>query len=570
MLVDKLVDESDGNFERGDLSLREAIELANQWPSTDTIRFDSALISGGPATILLSQGELRITDDLTINGPGAELLTVDASGNDPTPDVNDGKGSRVINIVRNSILEHKRISLSRLKFTGGDVNGSGGAVLSGEILAIQDCTVMGNFSALDGGGIFADIRGDDRVEMTNVNIFENTADGDGGGIYFRISTFGTATINNSLVHRNICGDQGGGVTIANEAGTASINDSRIYDNQAGTAGGGIAIVIQGGSASINDSEIQNNQAGIDGGGIAFDGDLTFQRCAIIGNSSGNRGGGISNGETGTLYDIVQLIDSEVSNNSSGSGGGLFLSGGNITVSNSVIRDNWSQGGVGGGGIFLDVSTISVISDSRISNNISDTQGGGILNSGRLSIIRCDVSGNSAAGDGGGMWNERPAPFRSLKVKSRITPRIRVAGSGRRMTSQYRESLVANNVAHGNRPNLEDAGHGGGILISYGKLFAQNSTISGNVARTGGGMHGTSLLGFCTVTQNMGGGVVGYCRFDHSIIAGNTWKRRRNPRCLWNYQFEFQPDWFGSGIAWSFGRQWRTNINSCSLTRQPGY
>ena len=86
-LVDTLVDESDGNFSRGDLSLREAIELANHWPSTDTIRFDPALTAAGPATILLTMGELKITDDVTIEGPGAELLTIDASGNDPTPDI---------------------------------------------------------------------------------------------------------------------------------------------------------------------------------------------------------------------------------------------------------------------------------------------------------------------------------------------------------------------------------------------------------------------------------------------------------------------------------------------------
>ena len=45
-----------------------------------------SLTSGGPATITLTQGELKITDSLTINGPGANLLTIDASGNDPTPD----------------------------------------------------------------------------------------------------------------------------------------------------------------------------------------------------------------------------------------------------------------------------------------------------------------------------------------------------------------------------------------------------------------------------------------------------------------------------------------------------
>ena len=41
-------DESDGNYALGDLSLREAIVLANTYPGTDTIRFDPALTQRRP------------------------------------------------------------------------------------------------------------------------------------------------------------------------------------------------------------------------------------------------------------------------------------------------------------------------------------------------------------------------------------------------------------------------------------------------------------------------------------------------------------------------------------------
>ena len=68
LVVDTLVDESDGDYSRGDLSLREAIVLANKYGGSrsqpdvmDTIRFDPALTAGGPATILLTLGELRIS-----------------------------------------------------------------------------------------------------------------------------------------------------------------------------------------------------------------------------------------------------------------------------------------------------------------------------------------------------------------------------------------------------------------------------------------------------------------------------------------------------------------------------
>src|SRR5262245_14541476 len=91
IIVDTLVDENDGAGV-GCVSLRDAISAA---AAGETINFDPALTAGGAATILLKHGQLAINKSLTITGPGAALLTVDASGNDTTPSANDGNGSRV-------------------------------------------------------------------------------------------------------------------------------------------------------------------------------------------------------------------------------------------------------------------------------------------------------------------------------------------------------------------------------------------------------------------------------------------------------------------------------------------
>ena len=64
------------DFNDGVTSLREAIFAANTVAGADEIRFDFG--HDEPATIKLKQGELEITDSLTITGPGAELLTIDA------------------------------------------------------------------------------------------------------------------------------------------------------------------------------------------------------------------------------------------------------------------------------------------------------------------------------------------------------------------------------------------------------------------------------------------------------------------------------------------------------------
>ena len=245
LFVDTLVDEADGNYERGDLSLREAVELSNQWPSTDTIQFDPSLMSGGPATVLLTHGELRLTDDLTINGPGADLLTIDASGNDPTPDIDDGKGSRVFNI-NDGLVTSIEVTFKDLSFTGGDALGVGGAIFSFESLVIESCIVVENTiqstAFTGGGGIAASLRDGAHFEMSN-SIVSNNQASLGGGILLIVGTNCTVRIDDSRISGNhvpLRGvADGGGIAIYDNLGSVTITDSEILDNSARN-GGGIA------------------------------------------------------------------------------------------------------------------------------------------------------------------------------------------------------------------------------------------------------------------------------------------------------------------------------------------
>src|SRR5262245_12819801 len=68
----------------GDGSLRAAIQAAEANPGADVIQFASRV----HGTITLTTGELDVRSDLTIDGPGADRLTV--SGND---------ASRVFDVV---------------------------------------------------------------------------------------------------------------------------------------------------------------------------------------------------------------------------------------------------------------------------------------------------------------------------------------------------------------------------------------------------------------------------------------------------------------------------------------
>ena len=80
-VVDTPNDESDGNYSLGDLSLREAIQFANADSHADVIVFDESIgrrdCAHGRST--------GVSTDVTIKATGADLMTIDASGNDPTP-----------------------------------------------------------------------------------------------------------------------------------------------------------------------------------------------------------------------------------------------------------------------------------------------------------------------------------------------------------------------------------------------------------------------------------------------------------------------------------------------------
>ena len=112
LVVNTLADENDGDYSPGHLSLREAVALANANPMPDTISFDPSLDGG---TIHLTLGELAITDSVTILGPGAENLTIDA-----------GNHSRIFDINDYDYTTNIDVAIDGLTLTGGNATGCSG------------------------------------------------------------------------------------------------------------------------------------------------------------------------------------------------------------------------------------------------------------------------------------------------------------------------------------------------------------------------------------------------------------------------------------------------------------
>jgi hypothetical protein len=239
LVVDTLTDESDGNYSAGDLSLREAMQLANANPGADTISFDAGL-AGGTINLNAALGQLVISQSATVTGLGANLLTINAGGN-----------SRVLHITSGTV------NVSGLTLTGGNADRGGG--LRSELAATTTLTAMaieGNTatSATDaGGGIWAW----GVLIVTSTTISGNTApNGRGGGVHVTESTL----IENSTLSSNSAGGSGGGVIHQGGSGITpiAITNSTITGNSAGGSGGGVYKV--GGLATITGSIISGNTA----------------------------------------------------------------------------------------------------------------------------------------------------------------------------------------------------------------------------------------------------------------------------------------------------------------------
>src|SRR4051812_19855791 len=136
--VDTLVSENNGVGQGAGTSLQEAILAA---APGDTIEFS---VTG---TIKLTLAVPNITKNLTIHGPGANLLTIDA--NDKTPLTKLGDGIGIFTIRDNNAQHLLDVSISGLTLTGGDTGrfwGGGGAISSYENLVVSDCVIVGNGS----------------------------------------------------------------------------------------------------------------------------------------------------------------------------------------------------------------------------------------------------------------------------------------------------------------------------------------------------------------------------------------------------------------------------------------
>ncbi len=151
----------------------------------------------------------------------------------------------------------------------------------------------------------------------------------------------------------------------------TIRNSIISGNYASLIGGGLTVI---GNANLQNVTVQYNKSRVDGGGVflAHDSNISVTHSKFIGNEAENNGGGFAMQYTsvesvveGIVFDEV-LFEGNIS--SKGFGAGMLINSHEETpvlISNAVFESNW--GSYAGGGIHITSGSIT-ITNSVFNNN----------------------------------------------------------------------------------------------------------------------------------------------------------------------------------------------------------
>eukprot|EP00948_MAST-09A_sp_MAST-9A-sp1_P000705 g705.t1 len=187
--------------------------------------------------------------------------------------------------------------------------------------------------------------------------------------------------------------------------------------------------ISGSSSKVHLENLKIANGGLgsgSGGGLhVVDGTITITSCIFSNNQAPNGGGLYLNGGT------VTMTSCTVSNNDArglgDAGGGLNIRGGLITMTSCTVSNNKAPNGAG---LYLLDGTVTMTSCTVSGNEATQSYGGGLLTSGgTINMTFCSVSRNEAPGGGGGIYNQGKVSLTQQNVVD--TP----CGQGKYVTPQ---------------------------------------------------------------------------------------------------------------------------------------
>ncbi|MCP4985691.1 MAG: DUF11 domain-containing protein, partial [Colwellia sp.] len=412
-------------------AVRQAVANAN---ANDTVKVAGYCAGVGGDTH--SYGFKQVVDlnqDITLRGGYTNTNWLGASDPINNPTILDAQaGGRVVWIDGSA-----SVTVENLSLTNGSVvsvaNADGGGVSIGDTatVVISNSQIYSNTANEDGGGIFASgigvtvainnsqiynnsnsslypkgggvFNADAHMSLQNSAVYSNSTAWRGGGLYITGSS-AEMTLTNTTVSSNTAADKGGGL-FKEHAGTVTIVDSKVAYNTAVQGGGGIYIIT--GTMTVTNVAVYNNTADF-GGGVVNDGVMSISNSSLYSNTGGNlgadSGGGIYN--TGQLT----LTNSEVFSNTAKQAGGIMnRDNGVLLLSGTIVQDNLANGGAArGGGIRNNRGGQLTITNSQIISNTALGEGGGIENqnftgAAVMTVTNSIIAYNQSGSTGGGLW-----------------------------------------------------------------------------------------------------------------------------------------------------------------------
>lgn len=512
------------NNNLGPGSLRQAVIDNNGLGGGNVISFSNTVTG----TITLTSGELVISTNVIIRGPGPSVLNV--SGNN---------SSRIFNITGGTV------DISGLSMTNARSE-SGSAVFSLGHLSLSNCLVTTCRAQQAGGGIYSS----GRLNASRCAFVGNTASL-GGALVLS----GVSILKNCTILGNTSFEYGGGI---HNSGELNITDCTIAGNQtAGTGyGGGIL-----GNATVRNTIIAMNASA--SGSDAW-GTYISEGYNLIGKINGSTGWGAVGDQLGTTASPINPILLPLGNYGGPTptmppaSGSTAIDQGrsfgittdqrgrprafdNPTIINATLGDGTDIGAVEVGPVALVVTSTNDSGHGSLRQTLLDaspnegdtvTFAPNVTNSITLTSGQIDISKRLEIYGPGA---------RLLRVGGNNTTRVFNLSGGNVI-------LTGLTIAHGS------ATEGGGIRVAGGSHQIYFCQIVSNTATAGGGLLVTSNavlnLYNSSVTHNLadfsGGGIAHNGSNTLSVVSCTVASNR----------LTFIPNEFlfprGGGIALSFG------------------
>ncbi len=492
--------------------------LAQQAPADQSLREIVIIDSSVPEI-----GQLL--DDLSTSGRNAEVFVLDADrdGVDQLTKILDSRRDiDSIHIV--SHAEDGAVKLGNVWLGDSNLNGYAGQIaswqssLSSEAdILFYGCDLAGSaegrmlvdsLSALSGADVAAS---DDDTGHASYNAdwdLEYTTGRIESGIAFSsqlqqdwqnklatitVTTFadvvdggdGLMSLREAVLQANA---GGGGDTIILAAGTYSLSISG--SNEDAAASGDLDLLVD---VTITGADAATTM--IDASGLAVSdrvldvigSSATISGVTVTGGSGVNDGGGIRV----DAASVVSLDEVIVTSNDASNGGGIHNSG-IVTMTDAEISGNGLLTAISGGGFFNEGQ--ATLNRVTVSGNAASSGAGlyqAISATGNLSLTNVTVSGNTASSGGGGLYaREAVTIVNSTFVLNSASNGGGILKTGGPHTVDLANTLVAVNTGSSSNPDVQ-----GVIAGSQNNLIGDGTGMTGLVHGVDGNLVGTGASPF---------------------------------------------------------------------------